>query len=482
MSNGLVALMFFSMAGALLLGFPVGLTLVVHGFAFTLLGAALDFFPLAMAQAHMLRVYGLLFNDMLLAIPFFTLMGLVLERSGIAEEMLGALSTLLQGARGGLALAVIIVGTVLAATTGVVQASIIPMGLIALPAMLRAGYAPGLAAGSIAAAGTLAQLIPPSLVLIVMADATGVPIFRLYEKALAPGLLLAGLYMLYVLLLTRLRPGTAPARAGAPTLQAVRAALRALAPPALIIAATLGSVLAGVATPTESGGFGATASLALAAGRRRLGLAALRAVVDNTTLISCSTLFVMVGATFFTLPFNAMDGKTWVSQMLLHLPGGQTGFLVAAMLLVFGLAFFLDYFEIAFLALPLLVPAAVALGIDAAWFAVLVCIALQTSFMHPPFGVALYTLRSVAPPSFDSRHLYRGAWPFIGLQLLAAALVIAFPGLSVDLGARQPPPLPADQVEKILIDFISAPSAATTPAPPGSSPAAPPPPQPPPLP
>lgn len=397
MNHGLAALMFLSMAGALLLGFPAGLTLIVHGFAFTLLGATLDLFPLAMAQAHMLRVYGLLFSDVLLAIPFFTLMGLVLERSGIAEDMLAALSTLLQGARGGLAMAVILVGTVLAATTGVVQASIIPMGLIALPAMLRAGYAPGLAAGSIAAAGTLAQLIPPSLVLIVIADATGVPIFRMYEKALVPGLLLAGLYLLYVLLMAHLRPGSAPPSAGAPPWPAVLTALRSLAALALIIVATVGSVLSGVATPTESGGFGATASLVLAAGRGRLNRATLRSIADGTTLISCSALFVMVGALFFTLPFNAMDGQAWVGPVLAHLPGGQTGFLIMATLLIFVLAFFLDFFEIAFLALPLLVPAAVALGIDAAWFAVLVCMALQTSFMHPPFGVALYTLRSVAP-------------------------------------------------------------------------------------
>ena len=464
MTHGMAALMFLSMALALLLGFPVGLTLIVHGFGFTLLGAALDFFPLAMAQAHMLRVYGLLSSEVLLAIPFFTLMGLALERSGIAEEMLAAMSTLLQGARGGLAMAVIIVGTVLAATTGVVQASIIPMGLIALPAMLRAGYAPPLAAGSIAAAGTLAQLIPPSLVLIVIADATGVPIFRMYEKALVPGLFLAGLYLVYVLLLTRLRPSSAPPSAGAPRWPAVRAALLSLTPPGLIVAATLGSVLAGLATPTESGGFGATASLALAAARRRLGVAALRSIVDGSTLISCSALFVMVGATFFTLPFNAMDGKQWVSQVFSHLPGGQAGFLIAATLLVFVLAFFLDFFEIAFLALPLLVPAAAALNVDAAWFAVLVCIALQTSFMHPPFGVALYTLRSVAPPSFESRHLYRGAVPFIAMQLLAAALVIAFPGLAFDLGARRPPPLPQAQVEQILVDFISAPAAAPAPA------------------
>lgn len=449
-TDWLAPLLFGTMAAMLALGFPVGLTLIVHGAAFTLLGALLEQFPLAMFQAHMLRVYGLLFNEVLLAIPFFTLMGLVLERSGIAEEMLTALSRLLQALRGGLALAVIVVGTLLAATTGVIQASIIAMGVIALPAMLAAGYDRRLSTGVIAASGTLAQLIPPSLVLIVMADVTGVPIFRLYERALVPGLVLALLYAAYVMVLVKARAGVAPPAGARPTAAELRAALRSLLPPAAIIAATMGSVLSGFATPTESGGFGATASLALAAWRRRLDVAMLRAVVDGTTLLSSCALFIMIGATFFTLPFNAMDGKQWIGSLLGQLPGGEAGFLAAAVLLVFALAFFLDFFEIAFLVLPLLMPTVVALGVDPAWFAVLVCVALQTSFMHPPFGVAIYTLRSVAPRDVPSGDIYRGAVPFIVIQLLVAALIIALPGLAFRFGADSRPLLPESQAVDIL--------------------------------
>ena len=446
----LAPLMLLSMAGLVLLGFPVGLTLIVHGAAFTLAGAALGQFPLALMQAHMLRVYGLLFNDVLLAIPFFTLMGLVLARSGIAEDMIGALSRLLGALRGGPVLAVVLVGTVLAATTGVIQASIIAMGVIALPSLLKAGYDARLATGVIAASGTLAQIIPPSLVLIVMADATGVPIFRLYERALVPGLLLALVYAAWVLLVARARPdGTAPAPA-APTRADVWRAALSLLPPLTIVGVTVGSVLTGFATPTESGGFGATASLALALSRGRLSRASMRAVVDGTTLLSCCALFVLIGASFFALPFHALDGKAWLGSVFAQLPGGQTGFLVAAVLLIFALAFFLDFLEIAFLALPLLMPAVITLGIDPAWFAVLMCIALQTSFMHPPFGVAIYTLRSVAPPQVRSADIYRGAVPFIVLQLLVALLVVAFPDLAFEFGSPSGRVLTADEVERAL--------------------------------
>ena len=446
----LAPLMFVSMVAAILTGFPIGLSLVVHGFVFTLVGAALDLFPLTMVQAHMLRVYGLLFNDVLLAIPFFTLMGITLQKSGIAEDMLLSLSKLLRFVRGGLALSVIVVGTVLAATTGVIQASIIAMGVIALPVMVKAGYQGWLATGVITASGTLAQIIPPSLVLIVIADATGVPIFRLYERALVPGLLLAGCYCIYVVAWTRFRPNSAPRVGSPPSRQDCLEALRTLIPPLLIVAATLGSVLSGFATPTESGGFGATASLLLAAARGQLDRASLQHIADTTTLISCCALFVMIGAVFFALPFNAMGGKEWMRDLFAHLPGGATGFLLASVFLVFFLAFFLDFFEIAFIALPLLMPTVAALGIDPSWFAVLVCMVLQTSFMHPPFGVAIYTLRSVAPAHIASRELYLGALPFIAMQLAAAGLIVAFPDAALDLGASNEETMPLEEVERIL--------------------------------
>ena len=445
-----VPLMFLSMAAVLMLGFPVGLTLIVHGVVFTLIGALMDQFPWTMMQAHMLRVYGLLFYEVLLAIPFFTLMGLVLERSGIAEDMIDALSNLLGALRGGLALVVVVVGTVLAATTGVIQASIIAMGLAALPTMLRAGYNSRLSAGVVAASGTLAQIIPPSLVLIVMADVTGVPIFRMYAHALVPGLVLAIVYVAYILVIVRVKPDYAPAPGRLPGFVEVRAAVRSLVAPVGIMVATVGSVLTGFATPTESGGFGATASVVLACWRRRLSWPILRGMVDSTTLISCSALFIVVGATFFTLPFNAMDGKVWMGAVFSHLPGGEVGFLITCVLLVFFLAFFLDFFEIAFLALPLLMSVVVALGIDPAWFAVLICLVLQTSFMHPPFGVAIYTLRSVAPASMRSEDIYWGAVPFIVFQLLVALLVILFPGVALDISPSSASTLPIEQVERVL--------------------------------
>lgn len=287
------------------------------------------------------------------------------------------------------------------------------MGIVALPAMLKAGYDSRLSTGVIAASGTLAQLIPPSLVLIVMADATGVPIFRMYEHALVPGLLLAAAYVAYVLVVVRVAPRCVPPAGKGPGPGDVLRAFRSLLPPVAIIAATIGSVLTGFATPTESGGFGATATLSLAWARKGLSVRTLRGIVDTTTLFSCCALFIMIGATFFTLPFNAMDGKPWMSSVLSQLPGGETGFLVAAVLLVFFLAFFLDFFEIAFLALPLLMPTVVALGIEPAWFAVLVCIALQTSLhapavrrrhLHPALRGPRLRHERAAVPGCDSLH------------------------------------------------------------------------------
>lgn len=457
-TNWLAPLMFLSMAAALMLGFPIGLTLIVHGAVFTAIGAALDVFPWAISQAHMLRINGLLYNDILLAIPFFTLMGMVLERSRIAEDMLLALSALVGSLRGGLALSVVVIGTILAATTGVIQAGVIAMGVIALPTMIAAGYHSRLATGVIAASGTLAQLIPPSLVLIVIADATGVPIFQMYERALIPGLVLAAAYCAYIVLLVRVKPSVAPPAGSPPGRRELINALKAFLPPLAIITATIGSALSGFATPTESGGFGATASLALAIARGRLSIEGLRDVVDSTTVVSCCALFILIGAAFFTLPFNAMDGKVWMSEIFSLLPGGEVGFLIASVLLIFTLAFFLDFFEIAFLALPLMMPTVIAFNIDPAWFAVLVCVALQTSFMHPPFGVAIFTLRSVAPPEISSKDLYWGVIPFVICQLLVALLVVTLPWLAIDLSSRRQKPLPDGEVERILAELPKVPA------------------------
>jgi tripartite ATP-independent transporter DctM subunit len=436
-----------SMVGLLLLGFPVALTLIGHGFLFLVAGSLLGFYPPELMYAQVLRVYGIAYNDTLLAIPFFTLMGLLLERSGIAEDLLKAVGDALHGVRGGLGYAVILVGTLLACTTGVVQASIIAMGLISLPALLAQGYPQRLSCGLITASATLAQLIPPSLVLIVMAEVTGVPVIEMYERALVPGLLLAAAYLAYVALsagLGRLPP--APPRAAVPLGRCVVA----LVPPLAIIACTLGSLLAGVATPTESGAFGALSALALVALRGRLTGRLLTSAVDATLLISCAAMFILVGASFFVLPFRGMDGDAWLQAAFGALPAGATGFLVAVALLVFVLAFFLDFFEIAFIVLPLVMPVARGMGIDPAWFAVLLCVVLQTSFMHPPFGIALYNLRSVAPPAVPTSAIYWGAVPFIAIQLAVAGVLIAWPQLAVPLFVRETERLAPAAVDELL--------------------------------
>jgi tripartite ATP-independent transporter DctM subunit len=443
-------IMLGSMVGALLLGFPVALTLIGHGFVFLVAGSALGFYPPELMYAQVLRVYGIAYNDTLLAIPFFTLMGMLLERSGIAEDLLNAAGQALGNIRGGLAYAVILVGTVLACTTGVVQASIIAMGLISLPALLAHGYPARLSCGVISASATLAQLIPPSLVLIVMAEVTGVPVVDMYERALAPGLILACAYLAWVCISARWG-GTPPlrTRTGYTAAMARRCAV-AILPPFALIGCTLGSLLAGVATPTESGAFGALSALALVALRGRMTVHLLRQTVDKTLLISCAAMFIVVGASFFVLPFRGMDGDVWLQAGLSSMPAGQTGFLVAVAVLVFVLAFFLDFFEIAFIVLPLVMPVVRAFGIDPAWFAVLMCVVLQTSFMHPPFGIALYTLRSVAPPHVPTSAIYWGAVPFVAMQLVMAVVLIVWPSLAVPLFTRATELLSPAAVEEIL--------------------------------
>lgn len=442
-------LMLGSMVCALLLGFPVALTLIAHGFVFLVAGSGLGFYPPQLMFAQVLRIYGIAYNDTLMAIALFTLMGMLMERSGIAEDLLRATSEVLRGVRGGMGYAVILVGTLLACTTGVLQASIVAMALISLPGLLSSGYSPRLASGLITASATLAQLIPPSLVLIVMAETTGVSVVQMYERALAPGLLLAAAYLAWVAVNARRglipKPPAGPRAPGA-----LRRCAVAMLPPLFIIGCTLGSLVAGIATPTESGAFGAMSALVLVAWRKRLTKRLLRESADATLLISCAAMFILVGASFFVLPFRGMDGDAWLQSGFGALPAGKTGFLVAVSLLVFVLAFFLDFFEIAFIVLPLVMPVARALGIDPAWFAVLMCVVLQTSFMHPPFGIALYTLRSVAPPEVTTSAIYRGAVPFIAIQLATAAVLIAWPDLAVPLFARKTETLAPAAVDKLL--------------------------------
>jgi TRAP-type mannitol/chloroaromatic compound transport system permease large subunit len=439
-------------------------------------------------------------NDTLLAIPFFTFMGLVLERSGMAEDLLDTIGQLFGPLRGGVAFAVIFVGALLAATTGVVAASVISMGLISLPVMLRYGYDKRIATGVIAASGTLAQIIPPSLVLIVMADQLGRSVGDMYQAAFFPGLVLTAMYAGFVVLISFIRPAWVPAlpmearnlrepngRSGVLSLLVLLAVctLAALAadhlltqrypdkpsdelgiyaattgilvafllaaanrqfrlgllsrmaekvvfvliPPLALIFLVLGTIFVGIATPTEGGGMGALGALVLAVINRRLSFSLLKQAMQSTTRLSCFVMFILIGSTVFALVFRYLNGDQWVEHLLSSLPGGNTGFLIVVNILFFVLAFFLDFFELAFILVPLVGPVADKLGIDLVWFGVLLAVNMQTSFMHPPFGFALFYLRSVAPKEVKTSDIYWGAVPFVLIQILMVSLIIAFPNL-----------------------------------------------------
>ena len=508
-AQNMAPIMFASLVIFLLLGYPVAFALAANGLLFFVIGVELApfsggeinlFWPLLGALPE--RFWGILSNDTLLAIPFFTFMGLILERSGMAEDLLDTVGQLFGPIRGGLAFAVVLVGALLAATTGVVAASVISMGLISLPIMLRYGYDRRVATGIIAASGTLAQIIPPSLVLIVLADQLGRSVGDMYTGALFPGLILTGLYLGYIVLLTLIRPKMAPALplearslgsgvgslvamtmvtvvvaygvsaylasggtsnagiwgavAGIVVTYVVAVANRALGldllsrltqqviivliPPLALIFLVLGTIFLGIATPTEGGAMGAVGALIMAAAKGRLNMDVIRQALASTTRLSAFVLFILIGARVFSLTFYGVNGHLWVEHLLVSMPGGETGFLIAVNILVFLLAFFLDFFELAFIIVPLLAPAADKLGIDLIWFGVLLGINMQTSFMHPPFGFALFYLRSVAArvPYLDritgktiepitTGQIYWGAVPFVVIQVIMVALTISFP-------------------------------------------------------
>jgi TRAP-type mannitol/chloroaromatic compound transport system permease large subunit len=494
-------IMFASLVVFLLLGYPVAFSLAANGLLFAWIGIELGMLRPELLQALPERVYGVVNNDALLAIPFFTLMGLILERSGMAEDLLDTIGQLFGPLRGGLAYAVIIVGALLAATTGVVAASVISMGLISLPIMMRYGYDNRLSTGVIAASGTLAQIIPPSLVLILLADQMGVSIGDMYRGAFIPGFILMGLYLGYVTLISIVAPNACPAlplharkfgangdQSGvvsllvlfgiatataigfnrfyfppdAPTdmvivvglLVAVGTAfatavvnklfriglLSAMAekvvfvliPPLALIFLVLGTIFIGVATPTEGGAMGAVGAMALAIAKRRLNWKLMVQAIDSTARLTTFVVFILIGARVFSLTFYGVDGDRWVERLLEDLPGGELGFLIIVNLLVFVIAFFLDFFEIAFIMVPLLAPVAQKLGIDLVWFGIILGVNMQTSFMHPPFGFSLFYLRSVAPSTVKTTDIYWGAVPFVIIQMVMVAVLIAFPNLVLD--------------------------------------------------
>lgn len=424
-------LMFGCLVVFLLCGYPVAFALAANGIVFGLLGIELGLLQPQLFQALPERIFGIMANDTLLAIPFFTFMGLILERSGMAEDLLDTIGQLFGPIRGGLALAVIFVGALLAATTGVVAASVISMGLISLPIMLRYGYDQRIASGVIAASGTLAQIIPPSLVLIIMADQLGRSVGDMYAGAMIPGLILTGLYVLFIVGVAIIKPAAVPALPlEARSLRGMALLMRvltSLVPPLVLIFLVLGTIFLGIATPTEGGAMGAAGALILALSRKRLSLGLLKQAMDSTARLSTFVLFILVGSTVFGLVFRAVNGDLWVEHLLTSLPGGQLGFLIVVNILVFVLAFFLDFFELSFIIVPLLAPVAEKLGIDLIWFGVLLGVNMQTSFMHPPFGFALFYLRSVAPKSIKTSDIYWGAVPFVCIQIIMVALVIAFP-------------------------------------------------------
>src|SRR3569832_1684579 len=520
-AHNLAPIMFAGLLVFMLIGFPVAFSLGACGLFFGLVGIELGVLPEALLQALPLRIFGIMQYDTLLAVPFFTLMGLILERSGMAEDLLDTIGQLFGPVRGGLAFAVIFVGALLAATTGVVAASVISMGLISLPIMLRYGYDRRVASGVIAASGTLAQIIPPSLVLIVLADQLGRSVGDMYKGAFIPGFMLTAMYVGYVIVLTFVKPNWVPAlplearsiredngKSGLPSLTVLTVVSVTLAvtlarnydavyswmnsapgsvapldetivismatgvifafvaalinkllglrmlsriaervtfvliPPLLLIFLVLGTIFLGIATPTEGGAMGAMGALIMAASRGRLSFSLLKQALNTTTKLSCFVVFILIGSTVFSLVFQGVDGPRWVEHLLTGLPGGQVGFLIVVNLLIFFLAFFLDFFELSFIVVPLIGPVADKLGVDLIWFGVLLGVNMQTSFMHPPFGFALFYLRSVAQskeytdrvtkkllPPVSTMEIYWGAVPFVIIQVIMVGLIIAFPAL-----------------------------------------------------
>ena len=398
-------------------GTQVAFALGGSALVFGLLGVATGYFELAYLLALGDRLVGILQNPVLLAIPYFILMGAVLERSRLAEDLLTTIGALFGAVRGGLALGVVVVGALLGAATGVVGASVVAMGTISLPLMLRRGYDPALSTGVITASGTLGQILPPSVVLIVLGDQLGVSVGALFAAALGPGLVLTALIGALVLFTAWRHPERAPAIPDADGVPLGRV-LRTLVPPLALILVVLGSIFAGIATPTEAGALGAVGALVLAATNGRFSVAMLREAARATTSLTTMVVFLLIGSTAFALVFRGLYGDAWIAAFLTDLPGGRVGLLVAANVLVFALGFVIDFFEIAFIVVPLLAPAAAALGIDLVWFGVMLGLNLQTSFLTPPFGFSLFYVRGVAPPTVSTAQIYRGALPFVGVQLV----------------------------------------------------------------
>jgi len=444
----LSAVMFFGVIGVLMLGFPVAFSLAGTALIFGLVGWWLGVYDPSNYGSLAGRYIGLMTNEVLVAVPLFIFMGVVLERSGIAEQLLLTMGKLFGNLRGGLGLSVIVVGALLAASTGVVGATVVTMGLISLPAMLRAGYDPKLATGVICASGTLGQIIPPSTVLIFMGDMLAginsqvqmekgnfapepVSVGALFAGAILPGLLLVGLYAAYMIFKAITDPKSCPATPVPEDEKAglMREVFVALVPPLLLIIAVLGSILGGVATPTEAASVGSVGAMLLALLRRRINFSILRQAVISTATITSMVFIILFGAAVFSIVFRMMGGDNLVHEFLSSMPGGAIGAMIVVMLIMFLLGFILDTFEIIFIVIPITAPVLLALDVDPIWLGVMVGVNLQTSFLTPPFGFALFYLRGVASNAVSTGAIYRGAIPFVILQLIGIALLFAFPQL-----------------------------------------------------
>ena len=419
--------MFFAVLAMIFTGYPVAFALGGTALIFALIGSLAGVFDIPLLFALPERTFGTMSNFTLLAVPFFIFMGTVLEKSKLAEQLLETIGLLFGRFRGGLAIGVIFVGALLAAATGVVGASVTAMGLISLPVMLRNGYKDEISLGTIAAAGTLGQIIPPSIVLIVLGDQMGVPVGSLFRAALVPGLVLTGAYAVYVVFLAFAKPEVAPAlpedmRIGGAEL--VKRVVVSLLPPLVLIVVVLGSIFAGVATPTEAGALGSVGAILLALANRSFSFDALNKAMEETSRLTIMVIFLLIGSTAFALVFRGFDGDIWIETMLTGIPGGALGFLLVVNIVVFILGFFIDFFEIAFIIVPLIVPAAEILGVDMTWLGIVLAMNLQTSFLTPPFGFSLFYLRGVTPGDIATTSIYRGVIPFIVIQLIVLAGVI----------------------------------------------------------
>lgn len=424
-------LMFVALIGLLLLGYPVAFSIGAVALLFGIPALGLEFFNLLP-----LRIWGVMTNFTLLAVPLFVFMGVMLEKSGLAEDLLETMGLLFGNIRGGLLIAVVVVGGLLAATTGVVGATVVTMGVIALPSLLKHQYSTSLSCGTIAAAGTLGQLIPPSIILILLGDVIGVPVGRLFAGAVIPGLILIFFFIVFILVFSRIRPELAPLPDKTKLRDQTDAnlglrVLRGLLPPLSLVVAVLGSIFFGIASPTESAAFGAFGAVILSGLNKRLNIKQIHAAAMDTMRLTSMVFMILIGATAFGLVFRGMGGDVLLEELMIQLPGAEWGFLAASMLLIFLLGFFLDFLEICFIVVPVLSTIAISMGIDPLWFAILIAVNLQTSFLTPPFGFSLFYLKASAPPEVRINDIYKGVLPFILIQVLLIIAIISFPKLTL---------------------------------------------------